>query len=125
MRVLVLDDAKAARMFLQHILQEMIGGIEIFTAADGVEGLQCLETHGKMALAFVDLIMPNMDGLEFIRAVRSRSECDDMPLIAVTTKTDKDMVAETLQAGADEYVMKPYTKEVIQDKLTILGFDLP
>ncbi len=119
MRALVLDDAAAARIFLRDILIPL--GFEVFEAADGIEGMDCLTAHGKLDVAFVDLNMPNMDGFEFTRAVRENDDYDAMPLIIVTTETGMDKVAECLEAKANEYVMKPYTKEVIEDKLTILG----
>ena len=119
MRTLVLDDAAAARIFLRDILIPL--GFEVSEAADGIEGMDCLKTHGKLDVAFVDLYMPNMDGFEFTRAVRKNNGYDSMPLIIVTTETGMDKVTECLEAQANEYVMKPYTKEVIEDKLTILG----
>ena len=121
MRALVLDDSKAARSFLRMILVEL--GFDVVDAADGAEGLERLRELGKMEIAFVDLNMPVMDGLEFIRRARKLGVYDDMRLMTITTETSKEKVAETLAAGADEYVMKPYTKEVIQEKLTLLGFD--
>jgi len=119
MRALVLDDAAAARIFLRDILVPL--DFEVFEAADGIEGMDCLKAHGKLDVAFVDLNMPNMDGFEFTRAVRENDDYDAMPLIIVTTETGMDKLAECLEAQANEYVMKPYTKEVIEDKLTILG----
>jgi len=65
--------------------------------------------------------MPGMDGLEFIREVRQLPDLNAMPLIVVSTESEADRIAECLQAGANEYVMKPYTREVILEKLTIVG----
>ena len=120
MRALVIDDAQAARSYLRIILSEL--RFEVLEAENGVAALSCLREQGKVEIAFVDLHMPEMDGLEFIRVVRGDRNYDDMRLMTVSTDTSKGSVAETLEAGADEYVMKPYTKEVIQDKLLLLGF---
>ena len=119
MRALVLDDARAARRFLGNMLTEF--GWEFLEGADGHEGLDCLNTHGRLDIAFVDLNMPGMDGLGFIREVRKRPELNAMPLIVVSTESEADRIAECLQSGANEYVMKPYTREVILEKLTIVG----
>ncbi len=120
MRALVIDDAQAARSYLRIILSDL--GFEVLEAENGLAALSCLREQGKVEIAFVDLHMPEMDGLEFIGVVRSDRNYDDMRLMTVSTDTSKAIVAETLEAGADEYVMKPYTKEVIQDKLLLLGF---
>ena len=120
MRALVIDDARAARSFLRIILVDL--GFEVLEASNGAAALSCLREHGKVDIAFVDLNMPEMDGLEFTRAVRGDSNYDDMRLMTVSTDTSKETIAAMLEAGANEYVMKPYTKDVIQDKLILLGF---
>jgi two-component system chemotaxis response regulator CheY len=71
----------------------------------------------------VDWNMPVMNGYEFVKAVRSFERFDAIPLMMVTTETEMDRVLAALEAGANEYVMKPFTKEMILDKLAILGLE--
>jgi len=69
----------------------------------------------------VDWNMPEMTGIEFVQAVRAKPEYDGMKLMMVTTETEMSQVSVALEAGANEYAMKPFTKEVLHDKLTMLG----
>ena len=119
MRVLILDDSRAMRAILRQMMQGL--GFEVLEAADGRAGLGCLQANGRADLALVDWNMPEMDGLEFVHSVRANHAYDKMRLMMVTTETEVTNVSEALTAGADEYVMKPFTKEVIRDKLELLG----
>ncbi len=119
MRALVVDDSRAMRLILGKILGEM--GFEVFEAGDGREALEVLEEIGMTELMLVDWNMPEMDGYDFVRAVRSNQNYDDSCLMMVTTETEMEQVVKALEAGADEYVMKPFTKEVILEKLDLLG----
>jgi two-component system chemotaxis response regulator CheY len=100
-------------------------GFEVYEAADGREGLQQLQENGKIDLALVDWNMPEMNGLEFIRTVRAEHTYDGVLLMMVTTETEMENVARALAAGANEYVMKPFTQEVILEKLRIFGMGDP
>ena len=119
MRALVIDDSKAMRSILGRMLREM--GFEIIEAANGREGLLRLRENGKIDLALVDWNMPEMNGLEFIRTVRAEQSYNGVLLMMVTTETEMDNVVRALAAGANEYVMKPFTQEVILEKLQIFG----
>ncbi len=119
MRALVLDDSKAMRMILGRILEPL--GFEVWGAADGVEGLEELKKVGTVDLILVDWNMPRMNGLEFVKAVRADSGNDAARIMMVTTETEVQNVAQALEAGANEYVMKPFTKDVVIEKLGILG----
>ena len=119
MQALVVDDSKTAREIVADILAEI--GFDVLKAANGLEGLQVLQRSGKVALVLVDWVMPELDGLGFIRAVRADQALDGIKLMMVTTQTEMPKVAKALDSGADEYVMKPVTKEMIEDKLKLLG----
>jgi two-component system chemotaxis response regulator CheY len=108
---------------MRSILGRMLRGLgfEVFEAANGREGLQRLQEHGKFDLALVDWNMPEMNGLEFIRTVRAEQSYDGVLLMMVTTETEMENVVRALAAGANEYVMKPFTQEVIMEKLQIFG----
>lgn len=75
-----------------------------------------------MDLALVDWNMPRMNGLDFVAAVRANKKFDGLRVMMVTTEAEASQVARALEAGANEYVMKPFTSEVLRDKLTIMGF---
>lgn len=118
MKVLIVDDSRAMRALLGGMIREM--GFETLEAKHGLEALEKLK--GESAeVALVDWNMPEMNGLEFVKAVRASSDLSGLKLMMVTTETDMEQVVRAMDAGADEYVMKPFTKEVLLEKLQILG----
>ncbi len=119
MKAIVIDDSKAIRSILTKYLQEL--GFEVVEASDGNQALEHLKGGGEVAVAMVDWNMPNMDGYDFIQAVRANKAYDNTRLVMVTTETEMSQVTKALEAGADEYVMKPFTKEMIVEKLDMLG----
>jgi two-component system chemotaxis response regulator CheY len=121
MRALVIDDSRAMRAILGKILKEI--GFEVTEAGHGREGLERLHQTGTLDLALVDWNMPEMDGLEFVKAVRADHAYDGMQVMMVTTESEAGAMVNALEAGANEYVMKPFTKDVILEKLAILGIE--
>jgi two-component system chemotaxis response regulator CheY len=120
MRALVVDDSKAIRVVLKKMLAE--GGFEeLYEASNGNEALEVLEGGATPDVILVDWNMPEMNGLELIRAVRSNADMRRIPIVMVTTETEYSQVVKALAAGASEYVMKPFTKDIIMDKLDMLG----
>jgi two-component system chemotaxis response regulator CheY len=119
MRALVIDDSRAIRSIIRKILREI--GYEVFEAGHGREGLEQLARNEGIDLALVDWNVPEMNGLEFVRAVRAQPVYDRVRLMMVTTETEHLQMCKALAAGANEYVMKPFTKEVIMAKLNLLG----
>lgn len=121
MRALVIDDSRAMRAILGKILKEL--GFEVSEASHGREGLERLQQLGGHELALVDWNMPEMNGLEFVQAVRADHGYDDVRLMMVTTESEAGAMISALEAGANEYVMKPFTKDVILEKLAIMGIE--
>jgi two-component system chemotaxis response regulator CheY len=119
MRALVIDDSRTAREILSDMLGDL--GFEVLKAQDGREGLRCLKEAGPVDVVLVDWIMPELDGIEFIRAVRADEGQRELLIMMVTSQTDMPEVASALEAGADEYVMKPVTREMMVEKLNLLG----
>lgn len=119
MRALIIDDSKAMRMILKQVLGEF--GFEVVEASNGREGLRRLKDMPSPDLVTVDWNMPVMDGLSFVQAVRSEPSLNQLPMMMVTTKNDLQQVAEALAAGANEYIMKPFTEEIIREKLELMG----
>ena len=119
MNALVIDDSRAVRMLIGRILREQ--GFQVCEAGHGQDGLQKLRENPDIGLVLVDWNMPVMDGLEFIQAVRRDRTWDGVRLVMVTTETESEQVQRAISAGANEYVMKPFTPEMVQEKLSLLG----
>jgi two-component system, chemotaxis family, chemotaxis protein CheY len=119
-QAMVIDDSRAIRMILGRILRKT--GFEVCEAGNGREGLVELARRPSLSLVMVDWNMPEMNGLEFIQAVRADARYNAITLMMVTTETHIDQMVTALDAGANEYVMKPFTEEMIVEKLRILGF---
>ena len=119
-KAMVIDDSRAIRMILSRTLREL--GYEVCEASNGKEALTLLrDQNGEVSLILVDWNMPEMNGLEFVKSVRADPEKAAMTLMMVTTETEVEQMGRALEAGANEYVMKPFTPEIITDKLRILG----
>jgi len=118
-RALVVDDSKAIRRILTQMLVSM--GLDVSEAGDGKEAFQVVESSDLFDFALVDWNMPEMNGYELVCEIRKHSKYDNMRLMMVTTETEMSQVVKALEAGANEYVMKPFTKEMIQEKLSLMG----
>ncbi len=113
MRALVVDDSRAIRTILSQILKGI--GFEVADASNGREGLERLKTIPRPDVMLVDWNMPEMNGYEFLCAVRADPAYSDSRVMMVTTETEVEQMIKALTAGANEYVMKPFTKEVIRE----------
>ena len=118
-RALVIDDSRAMRAILTKQLAGF--GFDVAQAFDGRDALDLIDTGYRPDIALVDWNMPRMDGLSFIKAVRARDELRDVSLMMVTTESEHGNIVRALAAGAHAYVIKPFTEEVIADKLALLG----
>ena len=116
----VVDDSKSVRLILSKTLGEL--GWKVEQAGDGREALSLLDSQPSPAkLVLIDWNMPEMNGLELVREIRLRNRMSASKLMMVTTETEFDQMKSALDAGADEYVMKPFTKDIILDKLRLMG----
>jgi two-component system, chemotaxis family, chemotaxis protein CheY len=118
MRALVIDDSRTIRAIISRTLTEL--GIEVLQAGTGREGLDCMRDEPEVALVLVDWNMPEMNGLEFIQAVRAQRIYDAVRIMMVTTETEQEQVIRALEAGANEYMMKPFTREILVAKLSLM-----
>jgi len=122
MKMLIVDDSKPMRTLLAFIAQELS-----FTTAEAEDGRSALDLLIKndprepFAVALVDWEMPRMNGLDLVQTVRRNQDFAALKLLMVTTLNSTERVAEALAAGADDFLMKPVTKELLADKLLILG----
>jgi len=120
MHALIVDDSTTMRMILKAYLQKM--GFTVTEAINGLDALVKLRAMGKADVVLVDWNMPEMDGLDFVKAVRAEVSYDALPLMMVTTNSEREHVERALAAGANEYIMKPFTGAMIREKLEMLGF---
>lgn len=119
MALLVIDDSLAIRAMLRRILRD--AGFEVIEAGDGGEGLERLRGRDDIQAVLVDWCMPGMDGCDFIRAVRASDRHRGLPMMMVTAEAEPDQIAKALAAGADEYIIKPFTRDAVLGKLNLLG----
>lgn len=120
MYALIIDDSRAMRRILRQIVEPL--GFSILEAGDGQQGLDQLnENWPGIELTLVDWNMPVMNGLDFVKAVRADDQYRDMKLMMVTTETEPAQMARALMAGVDEFVMKPFTSEILVEKLRLIG----
>jgi two-component system chemotaxis response regulator CheY len=123
MHALIVDDSTTIRMILGEYLKKL--GFDVTEAVNGRDALDRLRGMKKadvVDVVLVDWNMPEMDGLSFVEAVRAEHQYDELPLMMVTTNTELAHVAKALEAGANEYIMKPFTRDMIREKLELLGF---
>ncbi len=120
MRALVVDDSRSMRMILAHILGQL--GYQVDQAGNGRQALEVLDRErNEISLVLVDWNMPEMNGLDFLRALRANPGYAQVTVVMVTTETQASQMIAALEAGANEYIMKPFTPEVISEKLRLLG----
>ena len=119
MRALVIDDDPAILLIIASILNGL--DFEVTTASDGQKGLEQLSKSSPLDVVLVDWNMPVMNGLEFIKSVRSNPHCSNIPIIMVTTELEMSQLALTFDAGVSEYIMKPFSPVMIQEKLQMVG----
>ena len=119
-KALVVDDSRAVRMILSRTLREI--GYEVREAANGREALEVIEVEkAGLKLLLTDWNMPEINGLDLLKQVRQNPELSSLVVVMVTTETELDQISTALEAGANEYVMKPFTKDILVEKLQGLG----
>jgi two-component system, chemotaxis family, chemotaxis protein CheY len=121
MKALIVDDSSAMRRYLTRIL--VPHGFECLQAGDGNEALRILAEQEGFKLVLLDWNMPMRDGLQTLTAIRKQSEFDEIRIMMVTTEIDQERILLALNSGANEYLMKPFTSEIVAAKLMLLGFE--
>jgi len=115
MKVLVVDDSAIMRKVIEQIL-EMLGH-EAVPAANGVEAFDRLKEHSDVQLILLDWNMPEMNGIEFLRAVKDRPGLAKIPVIMLTTESERRKMIEAIEAGAKHYLTKPFQPETLATKI--------
>jgi two-component system, chemotaxis family, chemotaxis protein CheY len=118
-KAIVVDDSRTVRNMLGRILTQ--NGFTIAEAANGAEGLKAIEEHADVALICADWNMPEMDGLEFVTRLRADERLASVPILMITTETHIERIAQALDAGVNDYLMKPFTPQMLSEKLIYLG----
>lgn len=115
MKFLVVDDFSTMRRIVRNLLKEL-GYSNIEEAEDGVDGLNKLR-GGNFEFVLSDWNMPNMDGLTMLKHIREDPELKHLPVLMVTAEAKKENIIAAAQAGANGYVVKPFTSATLEEKL--------
>jgi two-component system chemotaxis response regulator CheY len=119
-KAIIVDDSRTIRTIIKRILIGL--GYEVCEAENGVEALKVLAVEkAAVKLALVDWNMPEMNGFELLKAMRQDPDFASLKVIMVTTETEMSQMVSALEAGANEYVMKPFTKDILVEKLELIG----
>ncbi len=121
MKLLVVDDSSTMRRIIKNTLQRL-GYEDVLEAEHGLEAWQIMDRTPDIDILVTDWNMPEMNGLELVRKVRADRKYDNMPIIMITTEGGKAEVITALKAGVNNYIVKPFTPQVLKDKLEdVLG----
>lgn len=116
MKILVVDDFPTMRRIVKTLMRQN-GYTNFVEAEDGQQGLQMLETMPDIEFIVSDWNMPNMTGLEFLKAVRANPKFKHLPFLMVTAEAEKENIIEAVKNGVSNYVVKPFTGATLQEKL--------
>jgi len=119
--ILIVDDCKFTAKVLSKVMQEL--GFVVNTAFSAEEAVGFLETHEPPSLFLVDWVMPGMSGVEFLSYVRNQPGTKTTPVVMVTGERDISKITQALSSGASEYIMKPFSREIIEEKLKLIGIN--
>ena len=115
--VLIVDDSSVMRKIVERALRQADLDLDtVYEAGNGVEGLDLLSTK-RVHLVLSDINMPSMDGLEFLRQMRSRNLAEGVPVVMITTESSEEHVKQAIQAGAQGYLRKPFTPEQVKERV--------
>ena len=115
MRFLVVDDFITMRRIMGNLLKDL-GYTDVKEAEDGFDALNKLRS-GDFDFVMADWNMPNMTGIELLRAIRADSKLKHLPVLMVTAEAKRENIIEAAQAGANGYVVKPFTAGTLDEKL--------
>ncbi len=117
MKFLVVDDFPTMRRIIGNMLKTLSPNAVIKDAEDGKQALGILEIE-HVDFILTDWNMPVMDGLELLKAIRANEKLKHLPVLLVTTEAKKENIVSAAQAGADGYIVKPFTEETLKEKLS-------
>ena len=124
MKLIVVDDSSTMRRIIKNTLARL-GYKEILEGEDGVQGWAVLDANPDTGMLITDWNMPEMNGLELVKKVRADERFKDLPIIMVTTEGGKAEVITALKAGVNNYIVKPFTPQVLKEKLAaVMGIEV-
>lgn len=115
MKILIVDDFATMRRIVKNILKQ-IGFENIEEAEDGEQAFIKLKS-GNFKFVVSDWNMPNLDGIGLLKKVRSDPDLKNLPILMVTAEAEKEKVMEAIKAGVSNYVVKPFTAEILKEKM--------
>jgi two-component system, chemotaxis family, chemotaxis protein CheY len=115
MKILTVDDFSTMRRIIRNMLRQL-GYSNVVEAEDGAEALSLLQRE-KVDFVISDWNMPNMSGLDLLKAIRADDNLKPLPVLLVTAEALKENVVEALKAGVNNYVIKPFTAETLKEKI--------
>ena len=116
-RTLIVDDSSVMRKIVERALRQAgLDPLVVHEAGSGVEGLDLLRAV-PVDLILSDINMPSMDGLEFLRQLRSQNLAPGVPVVMITTESSEEHVKQAIQAGAQGYIRKPFTAEQVKERV--------
>lgn len=121
MNVLIVDDSRANRMVLQKYMKEF--GFETLEAESGLDAIWRLKEKAVINVITVDYNMPKMTGIQFVRLVREKPELSAIPILMITSENTEERQNEAFEAGANAFIVKPFTREIIAETLNSLGIE--
>ena len=114
---LIVDDSSVMRKIVERALRQAGLSLRyVFEASCGTEALELLRQN-RVDLILSDINMPHMDGLEFLRQLRTQNLAPDVPVVMITTESSEDQVHKAIVAGAQGYIRKPFTPEQVKDRI--------
>jgi two-component system, chemotaxis family, chemotaxis protein CheY len=114
-KILVVDDFSTMRRIVKNLLKQ-IGYENIEEAEDGQQAFSKLKDE-KYQFVVSDWNMPNMTGIELLKSVRSDPDLKDLPFLMITAEAEKEKVVEAIKAGVNNYIIKPFTAEILKEKM--------
>ena len=115
MTFLIVEDAPMMRRVIMNVLSSFPES-KFIQASDGLDALEILKTK-QVDFILTDWIMPNMDGIEFIKNVKQNENTKDIPIIMVSTRSHKNDIIKAVINKVDDYITKPFTPQIVQDKI--------
>ena len=118
-KMLLVDDSRTVRLVGRRIMDKL--GIECFEAEHGEDALEVFRDNPGITAVLLDWNMPVMNGLEFLQALRALPIPNQPTVLMCTTENDMEHIMQAMESGADEYIMKPFTEDIVRDKLEVVG----
>ncbi len=117
-KALVVDDARTARLVCRKIVESL--GMDVVEADNGQVALEQMQDNPDVELVLLDWNMPVMDGLTCLKEMRGNSGAPQPKVIMCTTENEMDRIASAIQAGCDEYIIKPFTEDIVREKISLV-----